>query len=69
LALIKIVRDSCFYDRFRAYDIVLDGNTVGEVRDGETWEFSVLNGRITFHSRSVGADQRSFSSAPPMELY
>ena len=45
MALIKIVRDSGFYDRFRAYEIVLDGEIVGTIRDGETWEFSIANGQ------------------------
>jgi hypothetical protein len=34
-------------DRVRAYKVLIDGNTVGKVRNGETADFAVASGRHT----------------------
>jgi hypothetical protein len=44
MALLRIVRDSGYADLLRAYQVIVDGREVGEVRDGETKEFPVAGG-------------------------
>jgi hypothetical protein len=53
LAVVKIVRDSGYADRVRDYDVILDGNKVGKIGNGETIEFPVSNGR---HDLSLKID-------------
>ena len=45
LALLRIVRDSGYADRLRAYKVVVDGDTTGEIRNGETKEFPISGGQ------------------------
>jgi hypothetical protein len=45
LALLKIVRDSGYADRLRAYKVIVDGNISGEISNGETKEFPVSSGQ------------------------
>jgi hypothetical protein len=45
VALLRIVRDSGYADRLRAYKILVDGKTIGEIRDGETREFPISSGQ------------------------
>ena len=45
MALLRIVRDSGYADRLRAYKIVVDGKTIGEIRNGETREFPISCGQ------------------------
>lgn len=42
---ITISRDSGFADKFRAYQVMLDGKSIGEINDGETESFDVPTGR------------------------
>ncbi len=42
--MIKIKRDSGYADKIRAYMIVLDGNVVGEINDGQQVELDVSRG-------------------------
>ncbi len=44
MVALKISRDSGYADRLRAYAVVLDGKKIGELRNGETKEFSMLPG-------------------------
>ena len=44
MATLRVTRDSAYTDRLRAYSVVLDGKTIGEVRSGETKDFSVPAG-------------------------
>jgi hypothetical protein len=53
LALLKIVRDSGYADRLRAYGVIVDGKTVGEIKDGETKEFPLSDGQ---HELSLKID-------------
>jgi hypothetical protein len=53
LALLKIVRDSGYADRLRAYKVIVDGKTAGEIRDGETKDFPVSAGQ---HNLSLKID-------------
>lgn len=39
--MIKIKRDSGYADRLRAYKIVLDGDVVGEIKNGQELELNV----------------------------
>ena len=41
---LSIVRDSGYADRLRAYKIVLDGSSIGEIRNGETKQFEISPG-------------------------
>jgi len=43
--LIRIKRDSGYADRLRAYKIVLDGNVVGEINNGQQLELNVTPGK------------------------
>ena len=44
MALLKIVRDSGYADRMRAYQVLLDGKNIGGIRNGETKDFPVSEG-------------------------
>ena len=43
--MIKIKRDLGYADRLRAYKVVLDGNVVGEVKNGKKIEVNASEGR------------------------
>ncbi len=43
--MIRIKRDSGYADRLRAYKIVLDGNVIGEIRNGQQSELDVKSGK------------------------
>jgi len=43
--MIIIKRDSGYADRLRAYEVVLDGNVVGKVRNGQQVEINVSQGK------------------------
>ena len=45
MAVMKIVRDSGYAIRLRAYAVVLDGTKVGEIGNGEAKEFRVSGGQ------------------------
>lgn len=45
MASLTITRDSGYADRLRAYQVVLDGERIGEIRNGETKEFSIASGK------------------------
>jgi|SRR5258708_21551828 hypothetical protein len=51
MALLKIVRDSGWGDRFRAYRIMLDGNEIDRIRNGETKALSVSLGQHELSAR------------------
>jgi hypothetical protein len=53
LALLNIVRDSGYADRLRAYKVIVDGKTAGEIRNGETKEFPISSGQ---HELSLKID-------------
>jgi hypothetical protein len=42
--LLEIRRDSGYADRIRAYDVVVDGSKIGEVRNGEIKRFPISAG-------------------------
>ena len=41
----RIIRDSGYVDRLRSYQIMLDGRSVGDIRNGGRVEFDVPPGR------------------------
>lgn len=43
--MIRIKRDTGFADRFRAYKVILDGNVIGEIKNGQQVEFDVSSGK------------------------
>lgn|SRR3989338_2972024 len=43
--MIRIKRDTGYADRLRAYKVVLDGNVIGEIRNGQQVEFDVESGK------------------------
>ncbi len=43
--MIRINRDTGYADRLRAYKVVLDGNVIGEIRNGQQVEFDVGSGK------------------------
>ena len=47
--MIRITRDSGYADRIRAYKIVLDGNVIGEIRNGEQLELDLPPGKHQLH--------------------
>ncbi len=51
MALFKMVRDSGYADWLRAYEIVLDGKTISEVRNGEMKCLSVSPGQQEVYLR------------------
>jgi len=53
MAVLKIVRDSGYADRLRAYQVILDGVKIGEIRNGQTQQFPVTPG---LHAISLKID-------------
>jgi hypothetical protein len=53
MASLTITRDSGYADRLRAYQVILDGERIGEIRNGETKEFSIGPGK---HALSLKID-------------
>lgn len=53
MALLKIMRDSGYADRARAYTVVVDGKPVGHIRNGEIREFPITGGQ---HDLSLKVD-------------
>jgi hypothetical protein len=47
--MIKIKRDAGYVDRFRAYKVVLDGNVIGEIKNGQQGEFDIPPGNHQLH--------------------
>jgi len=45
LALLKIVRESAYTDRLRAYKVIIDGVASGAIKNGETKEFPIAAGQ------------------------
>lgn len=43
--MIRIKRDTGYADRIRAYKVVLDGNVIGEIRNGQQVEVDVAPGK------------------------
>jgi hypothetical protein len=60
MASLTITRDSGYADRLRAYEVILDGKKVGEIRNGETKEFSLGPGK---HRLSLKIDWCGSKSA------
>jgi len=44
MATLRIVRDSGYADRIRAYAVVIDSKRVGEIRNGEVKDFPISAG-------------------------
>jgi hypothetical protein len=44
MVVLKVSRDSGYADSLRAYAVVLDDKKIGELRNGETKEFSIPPG-------------------------
>ena len=44
MATIRINRDSGYADRLRAYQVVVDGKTIGKIKNRETKEFETMRG-------------------------
>ena len=61
MAFLRIVRDSGYADRIRAYKVVVDGSTVGTIGDGETKEFLVSGGQ---HNVSLKIDWCGSNTIP-----
>jgi len=45
--MLHIKRDSAYADRIRNYTVILDGNTIGEIADGESKSFDLEPGPHT----------------------
>lgn len=43
--MIRIKRNTGYVDRLRAYKVVLDGNVIGEIKNGQQIEFDVPPGK------------------------
>ncbi len=53
MAKLRIIRDSGYADRLRAYQVIVDSKQVGDLRDGQTKEFPVSAGQ---HQLSLKID-------------
>ena len=51
MALLELNRDSGYADHWRTYSIVLDGEKVCEIRDGETKVVSISSGQHSVAAR------------------
>jgi hypothetical protein len=47
--MVKIKRDSRYADRIRLYKIVLDGNVIGKIKNGQQLELEVPPGKHQLH--------------------
>jgi hypothetical protein len=45
--MIIIKRVTCYADKFRAYKVLLDGTEIGDIRQGESKQFPVQEGKHT----------------------
>lgn len=43
--MIRISRDSGYVDRLRAYKVILDGQVIGEIKNGQQVEFNITPGK------------------------
>lgn len=70
VASLKIVRDSGYADSIRAYDVVIDGQKAGELRDGEIKEFPISCGqhRVSLKIDWCGSKTIQFTAADENEL-
>ena len=70
MAVLKIVRDSGYADRVRAYQVILDGHKVGEIRDSGTQQFPVTPGqhRISLKIDWCGSKEIAFAVAENDEI-
>ena len=67
MPLVTIIRDAGYVDRLRAYQVMIDGQTVGELKNGENkqlttevWVWAGFN-----FIRRVQAQTRQNKSPPP----
>jgi hypothetical protein len=51
MALVRIIRNSYYPERFRAYRLILDRKTIDTIRAGETKELSVSPGQHELSAR------------------
>ena len=42
--MIQLSRESIYYDKYRCYEIIIDGMLYGNIGDGETKEIDVVEG-------------------------
>ena len=65
MAILRIIRDSGYADRLRAYQVIVDGKHVGDLRDGQTKEFPVSAGQrqLSLKIDWCGSKTVSFSVA------
>ena len=49
--MINITRNSSYTDKLRAYQVVVDGNSIGEINDGDTKSFDVKPGVHTLRMK------------------
>jgi hypothetical protein len=58
------LRDSGHADRLRAYKVIVDGNTAGEIRNGETMEFPISSGQhdLLFKNDWCGSKTTQFTT-------
>lgn len=63
MASLTITRDKGYADRLRAYKVVLNGERIGEIRNGETKEFSICPGKHTLSLKIdwCGSDTAEFA--------
>jgi hypothetical protein len=70
MATLKVTRDSGYADRLRAYAIMLDGKKIGELKNGESKNFSISTGphALTMKIDWCGSETIKFSAAEDESL-
>ena len=70
MAVLKIARDSGYADRARAYQVILDGHKIGEIKNGWTQRFPVTPGqhRIWLKIDWCGSKEITFAIAENDEI-
>lgn len=69
MPILRIIRDSMYADRARAYAVILDQRKVGEIWDGESREFPISEGSHDLRLKIDWCGSRSIGfSASPDEL-
>ncbi len=71
MAVLKVVRDSGYADRLRAYRVILDGEKIGEVRDGQAQRFTIAPGQHTISLKidRCGSNTIEFTAAGDEEIW
>jgi hypothetical protein len=69
MPIFRLTRDAGYADSIRAYKVVLDGTAIGEIRNGESKEFSIPAGTHQLEARIDWCKSRFITfQADPLDV-